>query len=217
MVKPNSSRISIKTTVFSISAVASLMNIPMGNVSVLFAIEPATVIVAPNSPIAFAHVRMPAAIIPFLLRGSVIVVNAFNGETPNEHATLSYRCGISSMEVLMSLVAMPRVVINWARTIPLKVNTNWVMLFWIHSPKGLLKKISSIAPRAAGETTIGSSSIVSMNIFPLKSYLDNAYADGIARKIESIVEIVAAAILIFIEKIVLSDERVSQKRDPLKK
>ena len=62
-------RISTSTAVPSISALASLMNMATGIVSVFMAIDPATVMVAPNSPRVLAHVRMAEAIIPRLLKG----------------------------------------------------------------------------------------------------------------------------------------------------
>ena len=62
-------RMRTSTTVLSMSALASFMNMATGRVSVFIAIDPATVMVAPNSPKAFAHVRMPEAMMPRLARG----------------------------------------------------------------------------------------------------------------------------------------------------
>ena len=102
----------IRTTVPSISALDSLINIAMGSVSVFMAIDPAMVMVAPNSPNAFAQDRMDAAIIPLLLRGSVMVRKALPGEAPRVLATASYRTGISSIAAFMSLVDTPQMVTN---------------------------------------------------------------------------------------------------------
>ncbi|MFA6223582.1 MAG: hypothetical protein WC647_14830 [Desulfomonilaceae bacterium] len=54
-------KIRIKITDPSISALESLINIAIGRVSVFIAIDPAMVIVAPNSPSAFAHERIKEA------------------------------------------------------------------------------------------------------------------------------------------------------------
>ncbi len=104
--------IRIKTTVPSISALESLINIAIGRVSVFIAIDPAMVIVAPNSPNAFAHDRIDAAKIPLLLSGRVMVRKALAGDAPRVLATASYRTGISSMAAFISLVETPQTVMN---------------------------------------------------------------------------------------------------------
>ncbi len=69
-------RMIIKITVPSMSALESRIKMAMGIVSVLNAIEPPIVIVAPNSPNALAQVRIAAARIPRLLSGRVVERNA---------------------------------------------------------------------------------------------------------------------------------------------
>jgi hypothetical protein len=61
MLSPMDTKIRIKITDPSISALESLINIAIGRVSVFIAIDPAMVIVAPNSPSAFAHERIKEA------------------------------------------------------------------------------------------------------------------------------------------------------------
>ena len=58
-------------TVPSISALDKRMKIAIGSVSVRIAMLPATISVAPNSPKAFAQVRITAAIKPFRASGNV--------------------------------------------------------------------------------------------------------------------------------------------------
>ena len=58
----------IMTTVPSMSAEDSLIKTAIGSVSVLLGMEPAIVIVAPNSPKAFAQVNMEAEIMDGLTR-----------------------------------------------------------------------------------------------------------------------------------------------------
>ena len=70
------------------------------------------VIVAPNSPSAFAYVRIADATIPFLHSGRVTVINALDGEAPRVLATSSYLAGISSMAALIRRIAIPTVVMN---------------------------------------------------------------------------------------------------------
>ena len=72
---------------FSTSAVARLKKIAMGRVSVFIAVAPASVTVAPNSPTARAHVKIPAAISPFPESGSVTLKNARNLLHPSVLAT----------------------------------------------------------------------------------------------------------------------------------
>lgn len=112
MLSPMDTKIRIKITDPSISALESLINIAIGRVSVFIAIDPAMVMVAPNSPNAFAHDRMDAAKMPRLLNGSVIVRKALPGEAPRVRATASYRTGISSIAALINLVVTPHTVRN---------------------------------------------------------------------------------------------------------
>ena len=65
------------------------MKIAVGRVSVFIAMAPASVIVAPNSPMAFAHERMPAATMPRAASGRVTVAKARAGEAPSDRATAS--------------------------------------------------------------------------------------------------------------------------------
>jgi hypothetical protein len=79
-------------------------------------------------------------------------------------------------------------------------------------PYGVLKKISTIAPSATGETIMGNSRIVSTSFFPKKLYLDSAYAEGTAKNIEKTVATVAVAMLRRMENKVLSEKNISKKK-----
>ena len=92
----------ITAIALSTSADARFRKIAMGRVSVFIAIDPAIVIVAPNSPNAFAQESMQAAYMPFLVNGSVMVKKALVGEAPRVLATASYRTGISSIAAFES-------------------------------------------------------------------------------------------------------------------
>ena len=104
-----------------ISALASFIKIEIGIVSVFIAMLPAKVKVAPNSPKAFAQVRIRAENKPCFASGRVIVKKACLGVAPKVLATCSNLVGICSMVVLTIRVAIPKMVTNCAMTIPQKV------------------------------------------------------------------------------------------------
>jgi hypothetical protein len=62
----------IRTIALSIRAEDKAVKMAIGIVSVFPGIAPARVTVAPNSPKAFAHVRITEAMIPFSARGRVM-------------------------------------------------------------------------------------------------------------------------------------------------
>ena len=80
--------INIKATACPILAEDKLRKIEIGKVSVLMAVAPASVTVAPNSPTALAQVRMPAAIKPSLARGRITLKKASGLLHPSVRADL---------------------------------------------------------------------------------------------------------------------------------
>ena len=75
--------------VFGMSAEARAMKMAVGIVSVLKAIVPASVTVAPNSPTALAQQRITALTNPRKARGKVMRQKACQALEPRERATAS--------------------------------------------------------------------------------------------------------------------------------
>jgi hypothetical protein len=71
-------------------------------------------------------------------------------------------------------VASPAIEANWARIIPGTSKTKKMPLFWMNSPRGVLKKTRKEAPRAMGDMMIGISKKVSRIRFPGNSKRERA-------------------------------------------
>jgi len=78
-------------------------------------------------------------------------------------------------------------------------------------PTGVLKNIRRAAPREIGGRTIGISSKVSIQFFPVKSILDSMYAVGTEIIVQKITAIVAVRRVSLIENDISSDNIVDTK------
>jgi len=163
----------------------------IGRVSVFIRVAPATMRAAPNSPIPFDQVITPPARRPFFDIGSVVRRNAWIGVQPSVWATYSYLGLIPSNVERIIRNINDIFTANCAMIIPSGVNTNFSPMSASQFPNGVVPKSSkSPTPATRGGSASGRSTMVLINVFPVKLYRASAYDAGIETMMHINVEII---------------------------
>lgn len=129
----------------------------MGMVVVLPGMLPASISVAPNSPMDLEKDKTVAAAIPGHARGTVIVQNILLSETPRVLAAFIMLLSICSKAPLVVLYMIGKDTAAAAMTVADQENTICIPMEYRNAPMGLFLPniISNIRPRTVGGSTKG--------------------------------------------------------------
>lgn len=156
-------------------------------VSVRPGMKPATMMVAPNSPMERAKASRMPAMMPRLARGRVIFRNTWNRLPPRERAAASRWAGTSSKAVRRERTRRGKAMTARARTTAFQVKMTSMPKVESHEPMNPVfpKSLRRMRPVATGGMTRGSMARVSARVLPGHSLRARSHARAVAKGIAS--------------------------------